>query len=344
MTVIVNGRISGQQLGDDQPMSLGPARLRWETKDANANALLLALPEGGAVDVPVLILADASAEDVDLGMFNGVTEPTLAILDDSHTRYMKVAWNGTYFTFDSGNSAHQFALNKVLNLLSSMVIGNDVDIQFGQSAYLGGNTIGSNSFILSLQSDDTFLICPDSERNTDYGKGTSVDPRLYISSRTAFTSTLAEWISFYHNVTDAIIALGKGKLRTIFEGMNSASVDMVPSSELLSGVSGASVATASLIPAGATLFGIATRITTTLGATGGTTGFQVGDGVDPDRFGVQSAITAGSTTDNTSATADPTGWASAARNVTLTAVGGNFNGTGAVRVTAFYRMIVAPTS
>lgn len=107
---------------------------------------------------------------------------------------------------------------------------------------------------------------------------------------------------------------------------------------------GATVTATNLIPASAFLIGVSTRITTTLGATTGTTGFNVGDGVDADRFGVQAAVTAGSTTSNADATADPTGWASAARSVVLTAVGGNFDGTGVVRVTVHYFDNTAPSA
>jgi hypothetical protein len=125
---------------------------------------------------------------------------------------------------------------------------------------------------------------------------------------------------------------------------NGAGLNVKTASQLLSAVSGATVTATNLIPAGAFLVGVSTRITTGLGTGGGTTGYQVGDGSDADRFGVAAATTAGTTTKNTDATADPTGWASAARSVVLTATGGNFNGTGAVRVSVAFIDNTAPTS
>jgi hypothetical protein len=104
----------------------------------------------------------------------------------------------------------------------------------------------------------------------------------------------------------------------------------------LSGVTGATVTATSLIPDGALVVGVTTKITTQLGATGGTTGYQVGDGTDPDRWGVAAAVTAGTTTDNTNATATTVQMFTAANDVVLTADGGNFDGTGVIDVNVFY--------
>lgn len=54
------------------------ARLSWGTSDANANELLLQLPPGGAVDVPVIVIGQ-SIETLDLGLYNGVVDPRIAI-------------------------------------------------------------------------------------------------------------------------------------------------------------------------------------------------------------------------------------------------------------------------
>ena len=66
---------------DDTLFGLGTgnvARLSYDTTDANANELLLQLPAGGATDVPVLAIGQ-SIESVDLGLFNGVVDPTIAV-------------------------------------------------------------------------------------------------------------------------------------------------------------------------------------------------------------------------------------------------------------------------
>lgn len=85
-------------VNDDNPFGVGtgsPYVFLWETADANANAALFAAPEGGSVDVPVHIFGDASAINVDLGLFNGITDPTVAILSDAHTKALMLSHNGT---------------------------------------------------------------------------------------------------------------------------------------------------------------------------------------------------------------------------------------------------------
>lgn len=116
---------------------------------------------------------------------------------------------------------------------------------------------------------------------------------------------------------------------------------------LLSAVSGATVTATNLIPAGSYVLSCTTRVTTALGGGGGTTGYQVGDGSDADRWGVASTITSGTQTGMASAgapTASPVGYFVSANNVVITAVGGNFNGTGAIRVCVAYVDGVSPTS
>ena len=70
-------------------------QLLWETADANANSLLLSLPEGGAVNVPVFVIGDETALYKDLGLFNGFTNPTLAILNDDATKAIYFQHDGT---------------------------------------------------------------------------------------------------------------------------------------------------------------------------------------------------------------------------------------------------------
>jgi hypothetical protein len=104
----------------------------------------------------------------------------------------------------------------------------------------------------------------------------------------------------------------------------------------LSGVSGATVTATSLIPDGALVIGVTTKVTTGLGAGGGTTGYQIGDGVDADRWGEATTITSGTSTDGTNATSATVTLFTSANDVVITAVGGNFNGTGVIDVCVFY--------
>ena len=97
--VVLGG--SDLHLNDDVALSLGNtlaapnAKLLWETKDANANELLLSLPEGGATDVPVFVVGDTTALDKDLGLFDATTAPTIAAVDGAATKAILMQHDST---------------------------------------------------------------------------------------------------------------------------------------------------------------------------------------------------------------------------------------------------------
>ncbi|EKD56199.1 MAG: procollagen, type XI, alpha [uncultured bacterium] len=88
-------------LGDDKIVSLGTsqdANFIWEIADANANQFELILPEGDATNVPVFVLGDTSINNADLGMFNGVTDPSLVLISDDGGDFTR------FSTYDNGNA------------------------------------------------------------------------------------------------------------------------------------------------------------------------------------------------------------------------------------------------
>jgi hypothetical protein len=103
----------------------------------------------------------------------------------------------------------------------------------------------------------------------------------------------------------------------------------------LASVSGATVTATGLIPDGAVVVGVTTKVTVTISG-GTTTGFQVGTGGDPDRWGEAVALTAGTSLDNTNWTAGTIEAFTAATDVIVTAVGGNFTGTGTIYLSVQY--------
>lgn len=104
--------------------------------------------------------------------------------------------------------------------------------------------------------------------------------------------------------------------------------------------SGASVTIAGLIPAGARNVALSAVVTTALGATNGTTGFSAGVSGDTARFGSVTGVAVGSGGSGTLAPKAQTAAApwqyAAATDVILTAVGGNFDGTGVIQLTLYY--------
>lgn len=115
--------------------------------------------------------------------------------------------------------------------------------------------------------------------------------------------------------------------------------------QTLSAVSGATVATTGgLIPAGAFLMGVTTRVNTALGTSNGTTGYSVGNGTDANLWGDVTAVAAGTASKASAIASQSSGYTAsdacglylAAQDVTLTATGGNFDATGAIEISAFY--------
>jgi parallel beta-helix repeat protein len=105
----------------------------------------------------------------------------------------------------------------------------------------------------------------------------------------------------------------------------------------LTAPTGATVVATGLIPDGALLFGVTTRINTALGVTGAVKGYTVGTVEDPDLWG---SLTGTNTTKSTSSKDFTDAAASklylAASDVVITATGGTFDGTGEIEVIAHY--------
>ena len=105
----------------------------------------------------------------------------------------------------------------------------------------------------------------------------------------------------------------------------------------LSNISGPSVTAAALIPAGAMVMGVTSKITTAFGTSNGATGYQIGTLAAPGRFGSIVGTALGTTTDNRNW---PPGQLAenfpSATDILLTATGGTFDGTGVIYISIQY--------
>lgn len=131
----------------------------------------------------------------------------------------------------------------------------------------------------------------------------------------------------------------RGGSHGFFSGQQEARTNLSMNTRLLSGLTGASVTTTTLIPAGVIVLGITTRVETTI--TGPAT-FSVGDGVDVDRWGAGLPVAAGSRSDITDYTSTTIQYNLAGTaDVTITSDGVDFTA-GAIRVTVHYMNVVGP--
>jgi hypothetical protein len=103
-----------------------------------------------------------------------------------------------------------------------------------------------------------------------------------------------------------------------------------------------------LVPQGARLKAVTSRVTTALGTTQGLASFHIGDALNGnlliDRWGQDIGLALNTTTTGASFTQDTQPLAATgAGDIVLSAVGGLFDGTGAVKVLVTYESYAAPS-
>ncbi len=114
---------------------------------------------------------------------------------------------------------------------------------------------------------------------------------------------------------------------------------LLSNSATVSTPSGQTATATNLIPAGCMLIGVTSRVLT---AVTGPAGFDIGDGVDVDRFGNSISVGLGTTTNIINATTSAITTFQASNDVVLTSDGADFTG-GSVKLVAHYISITAPT-
>lgn len=126
------GSVVGGSYADDTPANFGTsldAKLLWETADANANEFILTMPEGGSTNVPVFVVGDTTLLNKDLGLFNGQTSPTIAVVDGGATKSLYMQHNGTDAVIKSSSGDIVFdgsTKDTTIKDTGRLVVGDDV--------------------------------------------------------------------------------------------------------------------------------------------------------------------------------------------------------------------------
>ena len=126
---------------DDNSLGLGegtPAQIVWDTSDPNANMLKLELPAGGSVNVPV-ILVGIGHRGEDLGFFDGVTQPTLGVVDADRNSWLVMDF--------SGDDASRIRSNRDIDLSIIDNSATAMTIKQGSDAYLIIDTANSSESV-----------------------------------------------------------------------------------------------------------------------------------------------------------------------------------------------------
>jgi hypothetical protein len=105
----------------------------WDETDANANHFKVDLPTGGVVNVPVHSIGIGSL-GVDLGLFNGITDPTVAVLAADRLSATLIQDDGTD-TIISNTDSNALIRNKNIIALDNGLEERYYDV--GNSNYVG---------------------------------------------------------------------------------------------------------------------------------------------------------------------------------------------------------------
>lgn len=129
--------------------------------------------------------------------------------------------------------------------------------------------------------------------------------------------------------------------RVVVQGGNSEELRIRSASALLSG-SGPSLTAAGLLASGCLGFGVVSRVTTGFGVSSGLVSVSIGDAALATRWSSGSGIALGATTDIRDFAAGSPLYYPTGSDVVVTANGGDFDGTGVIRLTAYFLDLLAP--
>ena len=176
----------------------------------SADNIAAELTGAGALNLDSVLQAGAAmAATVTYNRFGAATTDNSLSSDDDLMVSGKLEVDGISY-FDA-TTWHQGGLIVVLST------GNNSDVRFDSSIGIHAN-IGArwdtDQFIISIDEEvgTQVIIGEILNRLKNYDHADQSTPTLYIQSSTDPDSANDEWISFTHNVTDAVIALGSGAL------------------------------------------------------------------------------------------------------------------------------------
>ena len=273
-------------LVDDVELRLGSssdAKFTWETADANANLLLLTLPEASAVNVSGLVVGDRSADGLDLTLFDGEDHPFIGILSDDHQEAIWFAHTGADAIFKTSLGDIFFApASGDVNIGNSSVGGGDLFFNTpsdgaAKFSYREGNSGVSEVYTAFSGNFDQYgyflgdtagrqiVIADVAGRNVDYDHAVRTNPHMYPHSFISATITNNQYGDLYHDQENFVISAGAN-----------VGTGTVPTTDN----NGILVAPLSLTSGGTDNFGLS--VTRTLNDTGAAGGTDVYDHIHSD--------------------------------------------------------------
>jgi hypothetical protein len=266
-----------------------------------------------------------------------------------------IAWPGTNATtYDSGIYSVAGALNFSYNNVFAFSINSAAVSLRDNAMYLGWRGAGTKLYSdASYQLDfrngtaaSIFNIYGTYTSATSYERGflRTTATAVEIGSEKGSGGGTARPVNFY---TDGVLREQIDTSGNIAHlGANSQATNIRQATAVVTTTAAATATATNLIPAGAFVIGVTTRVTTAVTGDAGFTGINIGDGTDADMFGANVSPLVNATTGLTNSTITaPVINTSAAKSVVLTQVGGStFVAGGVVRVTVHYFDLTAPNT
>jgi len=150
-------------------------------------------------------------------LFKGTTGNKNIYLQDNQADTLSFT-EGTnkYLTFKTTNTAEEIQFLKDVGTTGHIFVSDDKSLKFGNTTIVPDVSLGWNTtqtvdglFLGLADGQNTFIIAEEGDKAYDFGHGVQTNPHLFIHSS---NQTQNQWISFFHNGSNGVIATGEGSV------------------------------------------------------------------------------------------------------------------------------------
>lgn len=146
-------------LGENRSLA-GTGSFFWEVADTNAEYWAFELPTGTSEHVPVLGVG-IGLDGVDLGLFNGITQTTLAVLDADRDSFIALDFSGDDAARLRANTAMTISTSSstlTLTPTTDVHITDGTGLVIGHTAQITANTVAELQVLGSAAIDASVII------------------------------------------------------------------------------------------------------------------------------------------------------------------------------------------
>ena len=146
-------------LGENRALA-GTGSFFWEEADSNAEYWAFELPSGTSEHVPVLGVG-VGLDGVDLGLFDGITQPTMAVIDADRDSFIALDFSGDDAARLRANAAMTISTSSAaltLTPTTDVHVSNGTGLVIGHTAQITANTLAELQILGSAAVDSSAII------------------------------------------------------------------------------------------------------------------------------------------------------------------------------------------